>query len=241
MRILIAEDDPVSRRVLEVTLTRWEYEVVIACDGTEAGADDYVTKPFDRDELHARVQVGARVVELQRALASRVRELEEALSRVKLLEGILPICSYCKQVRDDRNYWQQVESYITDRSEVRFSHSICPACYMDGWRFCRLLRSPEYAACNNIPVLVVSATFSGTEAEQVTTNLGANAFLHAPCDPSSLRACVRALLDGQTTPASMRVLIVEDDQALLQMLQRAFQAHGFAVTVALTGEGVDHG
>jgi sigma-B regulation protein RsbU (phosphoserine phosphatase) len=97
--------------------------------GLDAGADDYVTKPFDFDELRARVQVGVRVVELQNALSERVRELEEALSRVKQLQGLLPICSYCKKIRDDRNYWQQVEGYISEHSEAQFSHGICPECF----------------------------------------------------------------------------------------------------------------
>ena len=57
------------------------------------------------------------------------RRAEAALSEVKLLQGILPLCSYCKKIRDDRNYWQQVEHYIAERSEAEFSHGICPDCY----------------------------------------------------------------------------------------------------------------
>ena len=94
----------------------------------EAGADDYVTKPFDTAELRARMQVGARLVNLQSALADRVRELEAALSQVKQLRGLLPICCYCKKIRDDRNYWHQVESYVGTHADVRFSHGICPEC-----------------------------------------------------------------------------------------------------------------
>jgi hypothetical protein len=68
------------------------------------------------------------MVELQHSLAERVRELEEALAHIKRLQGILPICSYCKKVRNDQNYWQQVEGYIAEHSDARFSHSICPEC-----------------------------------------------------------------------------------------------------------------
>jgi len=98
-------------------------------EGLDAGANDYVTKPFDHDELRARLMVGARMVELQSLLAKRVRDLEDAMAKVKQLSGLLPICSYCKKVRDDTNYWQQVEAYIGRHSEAQFSHSICPECY----------------------------------------------------------------------------------------------------------------
>ncbi len=98
-------------------------------EGLKAGANDYITKPFDRQELRARVQVGETVVNLQRNLAARVRELEIALGTVKRLQGILPICSYCKQIRDDKNYWQQVDTYIAEHTDTQFSHGICPDCY----------------------------------------------------------------------------------------------------------------
>jgi phosphoserine phosphatase RsbU/P len=97
----------------------------------EAGADDYVTKPFDQNELKARLHVGLRVIDLQKRLADRVQALEESLHQVKLLQGLLPICCYCKKVRDDRNYWHQVEQYIAARSEAQFSHSICPECWVE--------------------------------------------------------------------------------------------------------------
>jgi len=189
MKILVAEDQSVSRHILAANLHKWGYEVTAVEDGTcawkalqeeespqlaildwlmpgmdgieicrqirqrpqarpmylilltarrgqedkiqglNSGADDYITKPFDREELRARVQVGIRVLELQRALAQRVQELEEALASIKTLQGLLPICSYCKKIRNDRNYWQQVEGYICEHSAAQFSHGICPECY----------------------------------------------------------------------------------------------------------------
>lgn len=189
MRILVADDESVSRRILQSMLEDWGYSVRVCTDGAvawellqrtdapplvildwvmprmnglevcrklravfkpcptyvvlvtskdqnadivtglDAGADDYVAKPFNREELRARVQVGERVVELQRRLAERVRELEAALADVKHLSGLLPICAYCKKIRNDQNYWQQVESYVSEHSEAQFSHGICPDCY----------------------------------------------------------------------------------------------------------------
>jgi DNA-binding response OmpR family regulator len=189
MKVLVAEDDPVSRRALEVSLRRWGYEVVTAADGAQAwetlqrddaprlalldwimpgldgvevcrhvrgragnpptylillsakastedvvlglecGADDYLTKPVELPELRARLKAGGRILELQSTLAERVRELNDAMENVRQLQRLLPICSYCKKVRNDQNYWQQVEAFLSARLEMQFSHSICPECF----------------------------------------------------------------------------------------------------------------
>ena len=97
--------------------------------GLKSGANDYIVKPYDVEELRVRIGVGHKVVELQASLAGRIMELQDALAQIKTLKGLLPICMYCKKIRDDKQYWQQVESYVTTHSEAQFSHSICPDCY----------------------------------------------------------------------------------------------------------------
>ena len=191
MRILIADDDAVTRKLLDATLRRHGWEVITANDGNAAwrafeelkgkdapalaivdwmmpgvegieicrrlratpgfesvyiilltsradtmdlalglaaGANDYMAKPFDPLELEARVRVGERMVMLQQRLSARVTELEQALAHVKRLQGLLPICSYCKKVRNEANYWEQVDSYLSTHSDLDFTHGICPTC-----------------------------------------------------------------------------------------------------------------
>ena len=96
--------------------------------GLESGADDYVIKPFDADELRARLKVGERVVALERTLAKKVTDLQSALDDVKKLKTLLPICMYCKSIRDDGDYWHQIEEYIHTETGTDFSHGICPKC-----------------------------------------------------------------------------------------------------------------
>ena len=81
----------------------------------DAGVDDFLTKPLDVSELWTRLRVAERILRY----TTQVRQLEE----------LLPICSYCKKIRDDRNYWQQIEGYISERTGSDFSHSVCPDCY----------------------------------------------------------------------------------------------------------------
>ncbi|RJP47095.1 MAG: DNA-binding response regulator [Desulfobacteraceae bacterium] len=96
--------------------------------GLEAGANDYLAKPFNAGELRARVEVGRRMIEMQDALADKVEELRDAIEQIKTLRGIVPICGHCKQIRDDEGYWHQLEVYVRDHTEAEFSHGICPKC-----------------------------------------------------------------------------------------------------------------
>jgi DNA-binding response OmpR family regulator len=98
-------------------------------EGLTGGADEYIIKPFDWDVLRARIKIGARIAALQQNLAQRVVELQNALTMVKQLSGLLPICSYCKKIRGDDNYWQQLETYLSEHSEAQFSHGVCPDCF----------------------------------------------------------------------------------------------------------------
>jgi CheY-like chemotaxis protein len=188
-RVLIAEDEPTNRRLLQAALLKWGYDVIICADGHEAwqaleqpegpslalldwlmpgldgvelckriretpeiastyvimlttraakediveglraGADDYVIKPYHAEELRARLLVGMRIVTLQKGLVDRVRELEAAAANIKRLQRLLPICSYCKRIRDDRNYWRQLEQYLGEHADVHFTHGVCPECF----------------------------------------------------------------------------------------------------------------
>ena len=175
MKILIAEDDPVSVKILQFTLQHYGHEVVTASDGAQAweafdrdpvrvivsdwmmpgldglelcqkvrqrvkteytyfilltaintgrenlrkamdaGIDDFLTKPLDREAILMRLRVAERILEY----TTQIRQLKE----------LIPICMYCKRVRDDTDYWDQVETYIHMHTGSQVSHGICPDCF----------------------------------------------------------------------------------------------------------------
>jgi DNA-binding response OmpR family regulator len=190
VRILIAEDDPLSRALLTRSLQQWGHEVESVADGLEAygrlldpnappiaildwtmpglegpeicrqvraatlrmqpylviltardtaadlaialeaGADDFLSKPFDRVELQARLQAGIRIIHLHRALTDRIHELEESRQREHSLRTLTPICSYCKKIRGDTDAWEPIDQYLAEHG-YRITHAVCPTC-LDG-------------------------------------------------------------------------------------------------------------
>jgi CheY-like chemotaxis protein len=174
MKILIAEDDPVSLKVLQATLESEGHQVVAARSGDEAwecfdreptrvivsdwmmpgidglefcqrvrerpktdytyfilltanntgrenlraamaaGIDDFLGKPLDREAIFMRLRVAARILDFT--------------TQIRVLKELIPICMYCKKVRDDSDYWQQVDTYIHTCTGTNFSHGICPEC-----------------------------------------------------------------------------------------------------------------
>ncbi len=189
MKILIAEDDPLTLGLLTELVRKWDYETISVNNGDmaletlrrddnplilladwqipgihgeelcrfarthlngkplhivlttatqltleskvralAAGADDYLMKPYDPRELLARLHVGERALGLQIELRKRVADLEAALTQVKQLNGLLGICGDCKRIRADHDHWQTVEKYLAARTDVTFTHCLCPTC-----------------------------------------------------------------------------------------------------------------
>lgn len=174
MKIMIAEDDSIARRVLQLTLEQFGHEAVATADGQqaweafdrepvrivvsdwmmpgidglalckkirerakteytyfilltatsttsenythamEAGIDDFLTKPMDRDMIRTRLHVAQRIL----SFTTQVQQLNE----------LLPICAYCHRIRDDRDYWEKIETYIEAHTGSNFSHGVCPEC-----------------------------------------------------------------------------------------------------------------
>ena len=92
------------------------------------GGVDYITKPFQDKEVLARVKTHLANRRLQQRLEKENDTLQKALDEIKTLQEIIPICAWCKMIRDDEGFWQQVEDYFFERSDVKFSHGMCPDC-----------------------------------------------------------------------------------------------------------------
>lgn len=123
----ILKDDSRYREIPVIFITALSDEVDES-RGFEAGAVDFLSKPVNPVILSHRVAVHLQLQSQKEALTRKNQELQEALSRVKELSGLLPICMTCKKIRDDQGYWNQLESYISLHSEALFSHGYCPEC-----------------------------------------------------------------------------------------------------------------
>lgn len=96
------------------------------------GGVDYITKPLQEEEVIARVRTHLTIRRLQQSLEEKNDNLQKAMGEIKALQGIIPICAWCKNIRDDEGFWKQVEVYFTERSDAMFSHGICPDCKEKG-------------------------------------------------------------------------------------------------------------
>jgi phosphoserine phosphatase RsbU/P len=96
--------------------------------GLDAGADGYMTKPIATNELQARVRAGLRMIALQQHLRIRVQEAEAESARTRPLRGLLPMCAYCRRVRDEHEQWSSLEQFLVQKVGVRFTHGFCPQC-----------------------------------------------------------------------------------------------------------------
>lgn len=121
---------PASKDIPIIFLTaKTEHEDILK--GFSAGGIDYITKPFNAEELLARAGTHIQLKQARDREKELIAELQNALAKVKLLSGLLPMCSNCKMIRDDAGYWRQVEDYLSEHSEAQLSHSLCPNCVQE--------------------------------------------------------------------------------------------------------------
>jgi len=158
--------------------------------------------------------------------------VNDDVTQLKILSGLLAREGF--KVRAHESAEDAINEFAIEGSP----NLIVTDLYMpgiDGWKFCRLLRSPEYAAFNRTPILVVSLTFAGDSASQITTDLGADAFMAQPVHGPQFIDTVYALLRDEAPKHVSQVLIVDDEKEPAGLLQNAFNSHGYHADIALTG------
>lgn len=104
-------------------------------DGLNAGADGYIIKPISNKELVARVHSIERIKDAEDRLREKEKELEGmvsklqiALTEIKVLKGLIPICASCKKIRNEEGFWDQLETYFSKHTDALFTHGLCPGC-----------------------------------------------------------------------------------------------------------------
>jgi phosphoserine phosphatase RsbU/P len=125
------------RRVRQAEPTARPYLIFVTANsastdvvsGLDAGADGYMTKPVVAIELQARVRAALRTIALQQDLRNRLDEAEAASAKTKPLRDLLPMCCYCRRIRDEAEHWSTLEQYLTQRIDVKFTHGFCPSCF----------------------------------------------------------------------------------------------------------------
>lgn len=88
----------------------------------------FILKPFDEATLRVNIEIALYKHRMEREREDLIRQLQAALAQVKTLSGLIPICAWCKNIRNDQNYWQSVEQYVSTKTDADFTHCICPAC-----------------------------------------------------------------------------------------------------------------
>ncbi len=115
---------------LVLLTSRSSREDVVA--GLDAGADDYLAKPFAPEELRVRLQVGQRIVELQDTVTAQAAQLSGTLAELKTLQSLVPVCAHCHRVSTDEGLWRRLASYVETHPEAEFTPGSCPDCQADG-------------------------------------------------------------------------------------------------------------
>lgn len=128
-----------SRNIRAASQSRYTYIIMLTAmegkqnylEGMAAGADDFLTKPFDRDQLAARLRVAERILDL--------------MDENRRLAMLIPVCSYCRRARDDKDYWESLDQYLLKQTEAQVSHGICPDCLKAHFPdiYAEMLRSGE--------------------------------------------------------------------------------------------------
>ncbi len=129
------KDDPDLRGPFIILMSGVQVSSNNQAKGLNVGADGYLVKPVSKKEFIARVQAMERIKHAEDALMETKREqeatiekLQKALEEIKTLRGLIPICAWCKKIRDDEGYWDELEVYLSKHSEAVFSHGLCPEC-----------------------------------------------------------------------------------------------------------------
>jgi DNA-binding response OmpR family regulator len=120
--------DPELKNIFVALISGKRTESDEQADGLDLGADAYIVRPISNRELLARVNAMVRILKAEKERDRLIIELKDALAKIRTLSGLLPICSICKKIRDDKGYWNQIEAYIQEHSDAEFTHSICPPC-----------------------------------------------------------------------------------------------------------------